>query len=320
MKAARVRRIEFASTDPAELREVIDRGFGSRLQLSVSRGDGWRATVNQVDTGCFTAIDARLPADLTFTNDGHDDGFVIDTLLEGGIGIDRGKTVSRYQPGDTFLGTRPAAHYRIRSCDVRVRAIALPSSLLTSVAAAPGCPASSWEFSAFEPVNGGAWQWRVAARFVDDLLDNSEAAAAPLIIGQAARLLAVTALAVFPNTAVTEPTSTDRRDARPETVRRAMSFIETHADRDITVADIAAAACVTVRAIQLAFRRHLDTTPAAYLRRVRLERAHQELQAADPARETITAVAYRWGFSSASRFSALYRRVYGVAPKYTLYS
>ena len=50
-------RTEFASSDPAELREVIDRGFGSRLQLTVSRSRDWRAAVNQVDTGYFTVPD-----------------------------------------------------------------------------------------------------------------------------------------------------------------------------------------------------------------------------------------------------------------------
>ena len=61
-----------------------------------------------------------------------------------------------------------------------------------------------------------------------------------------------------------------------------MTFIEENAHADITVADIAAAASVTVRAIQLAFRRHLDTTPLEYLRRVRLGHAHRDLLAADP--------------------------------------
>src|SRR5215467_3228609 len=100
-------RTEFASSDPAELRAVIDQGFGSRLQLTVPRSRAWRATLNQVDAGHFTCTDTRLPADLTFTNDGHDDGIVVDTLLEGSISIDRGKSVSRFGPGDTFLGTGP---------------------------------------------------------------------------------------------------------------------------------------------------------------------------------------------------------------------
>ena len=34
--------------------------------------------------------------------------------------------------------------------------------------------------------------------------------------------------------------------------------------------------------------------------------------------DTVTAVAYRWGFSSASRFSAYYRNTYGVSPRQTL--
>ena len=98
------------------------------------------------------------------------------------------------------------------------------------------------------------------------------------------------------------------------TVGRAVAFIEDRARDDIGVADIAAAAFVTVRAVQLAFRRYLDTTPLAYLRQVRLERAHQELLEADPDRTTITAIAADWRFTNASRFSAYYRAAYGVPP------
>ncbi len=59
-----------------------------------------------------------------------------------------------------------------------------------------------------------------------------------------------------------EPDPRDRRDASTATVRRggatvrrAIAFIDEHPDRDIAATDIAAAACVTVRALQLAFRR-----------------------------------------------------------------
>ena len=200
-----------------------------------------------------------------------------------------------------------------------MQAITLPQSLLTAVAAtASDRPRRSWEFSSPQPVSGRAQQWRDTAQLVDGLLADSEAAAAPLILGPAARLLAATALAVFPNTAITEPASNDRRDARPQTVRRAVAFIDEHAHEDITVADIAAAASVTTRAVQLAFRRHLDTTPLDYLRRVRLDHAHHDLLTADPAQDSVTAIAYRWGFPSPSRFAARYRQAYGVPPGHTL--
>ena len=80
-----------------------------------------------------------------------------------------------------------------------------------------------------------------------------------------------------------------------DTLRRAVAFIDEYAHTDITPADIAAAH-VTIRAVQPAFRRRLDTTPTDYLRRVRLDRAHHDLIAADSARDSVTAVAYRWGF------------------------
>jgi AraC-like DNA-binding protein len=114
------------------------------------------------------------------------------------------------------------------------------------------------------------------------------------------------------------PASQAPFDSSSAVLRRAVAFIDEHADRQLTVADIAAASFVTVRAVQLAFRRHLDVTPMGYLRRVRLGRAHLELLAADPARGSVTAVAYRWKFASASRFTAYYRSTYGVLPSHTL--
>jgi transcriptional regulator GlxA family with amidase domain len=156
---------------------------------------------------------------------------------------------------------------------------------------------------------------------VERLLADPDAATAPLVIGPAARLLAATALSVFPNTLLAGPACEEHHDARPETVRRAVSFIEANAAGDITVADIAAAAYVTTRAVQLAFRRHLDTTPLAYLRRVRLELAHEDLRQAAPGGPvSVTAVAFRWGFASSSRFADQYRAAYGELPSTTLHS
>ena len=103
------------------------------------------------------------------------------------------------------------------------------------------------------------------------------------------------------------------------TVGRAVAFIEERARDDIGVADVAAAAFVTIRAVQLAFRRYLGTTPLGYLRQVRLERAHGQLLSAEPSDgTTVAAVAADWRFTNASRFTAYYRAAYGVPPAQTL--
>lgn len=101
-------------------------------------------------------------------------------------------------------------------------------------------------------------------------------------------------------------------------LRRAVAFIEDNAEREMGLADIAETLGVTPRSVQYMFRRHLDVTPLAYLRRVRLERAHRELEAADPTVDTVTAIAGRWGFSHAGRFSMAYKQAFGKAPSQTL--
>jgi transcriptional regulator GlxA family with amidase domain len=104
----------------------------------------------------------------------------------------------------------------------------------------------------------------------------------------------------------------------PPVLQHALTFIHDNADCDIGLAEIAAAAGVTPRAVQYLFRRHLGTTPLGYLRRVRLDRAHRELQAADPSIDTVTAIAGRWGFAHPGRFSKAYKQVFGTAPSTTL--
>jgi transcriptional regulator GlxA family with amidase domain len=106
--------------------------------------------------------------------------------------------------------------------------------------------------------------------------------------------------------------------ARPPGLRRSVSFIHENADGDIGLSEIAAAANLTPRAVQYMFRRHLGVTPMEYLRRVRLDRAHRDLQAANPAVDTVNSIAGRWGFAHAGRFSVAYRRVFGLSPRATL--
>jgi AraC-like DNA-binding protein len=63
----------------------------------------------------------------------------------------------------------------------------------------------------------------------------------------------------------------------PASVRRAERFIEDNAENAIGLADVASAAGVSARSLQLAFRRFRDTTPMAHLRALRLELARSEL-------------------------------------------
>ncbi len=228
-----------------------------------------------------------------------------------------------YERGEPFLTAQPEHSYTATVADADAETAVIDPALPNELAeTAPRLAPRPVRFTGYEPVSPpAAAQWRATYAYVrDTVLASPDAAGQSLVMTSAARLLAATALAVFPNDTLTDPTAGDRHDASPPALRRAVAFIEENAHRDITVADIAAAAFVTIRAVQLAFRRHMDTTPTQYLRRVRLAGAHQDLIAADPDSRTVTAVAYRWGFPSPSRFAAAHRQTYGVHPSRTLRS
>jgi AraC-like DNA-binding protein len=226
-----------------------------------------------------------------------------------------------YQPGDVFLAVPPGHPYTARSADTDIDLAVIDPALPGRLAStAPGRAGQPVQFTGCDPVSPqAAQQWRATYAYVRDVvLTRPEASGQPLVAAAASRLLVATALATFPNTAFTGTFIEDRPDDSPPTLRRAVTFIHENARRDITVADIADAAHVTVRAVQLGFQRHMDTTPLGYLRQVRLAHARQDLIIADPGTQTVTGIAYRWGFTSSSRFAARYLQAYGVTPSHTL--
>jgi AraC-like DNA-binding protein len=108
-------------------------------------------------------------------------------------------------------------------------------------------------------------------------------------------------------------------DVRPPAVRRAIAYLEQAAHEDVRVRDVAAAARLSTRALQDAFRTYLDTTPMSYLKSIRLARAHADLrQASVEGGTTVATVAYRWGFGNLGRFAADYRREFGRSPSEVL--
>lgn len=221
--------------------------------------------------------------------------------------------------GEVFEISPPDQHYVGTVDHARYRVTLLDQDLLDQVATPE--LGDAVRLLEHRPVNMAAGErLRHAIDHLDHyVLADPVAMASPLIVATASRYLAACVLATFPNTGLSEVTAADRAGVGSMVVRRAVAYIETYAGMNISPADIAAAAHITVRGLQYAFRRHLDTTPMAYVRRVRMDRAHRDLVAADPARgDTVTAIATRWGFLHQGRFVANYRRQYGRTPGQTL--
>ncbi|GAB2624903.1 helix-turn-helix transcriptional regulator [Kocuria arenosa] len=168
------------------------------------------------------------------------------------------------------------------------------------------------------PVMARYWSSTVA-HLQRDLLPNAQVMSSPLVRSEMARSLITALLHTFPNTFLQDPPVSDAPAPRPAALRRAVSFIDANLSEDIGLPEIAAAARLSPRGVQAAFRRELHTTPFAYLRSARLEAVHRDLLAADPTTgATVEAVAARWGFAHRGRFAAAYRDTFGQAPSTTL--
>jgi AraC-like DNA-binding protein len=104
--------------------------------------------------------------------------------------------------------------------------------------------------------------------------------------------------------------------ARP--VTQAVELLRENPAHPWSVTELARAVSVSGRSLQDGFRRTLNTTPMAYLRRLRLEKVRDELTSAEPATITVTEAAARWGFAHLGRFAAAYRSEFSERPSQTL--
>ena len=138
----------------------------------------------------------------------------------------------------------------------------------------------------------------------------------PLLTHTLNRATAVAFLRMYPPRAVTMPSAVLL--PRRERLRTAVEYIHEHITEPLRVADIAAAAGLSVRSIQEGFQRSLGQTPLAYVRHVRLNRVRLDLLQADPRTVMVSTIARRWGFDHLGRFSAAYQDAFGEYPSTSL--
>nr|WP_281365590.1 helix-turn-helix transcriptional regulator [Nocardioides panzhihuensis] len=84
------------------------------------------------------------------------------------------------------------------------------------------------------------------------------------------------------------------------------------------LSDVARHCGVTLRSLQLGFRREVGMSPGEWLRNQRLERAHAQLSLASEAETTVTAVAVACGFLHLGDFAARFKQRFGESPSAVL--
>ncbi|RMF94779.1 MAG: AraC family transcriptional regulator [Gammaproteobacteria bacterium] len=103
----------------------------------------------------------------------------------------------------------------------------------------------------------------------------------------------------------------------PPYVAAAERFMRQNATRNLSLADVAAAAGVSERSLQAGFRQYRDCTPMSFLREQRLDAARQRLERAARSGESVTDIALGCGFNHLGKFAQLYRARFGETPSET---
>lgn len=316
-----VQRTSFASSDEDEITAFIRQTYGeNRSRFARVRGDA-RFSAQTHDVAQIGADRVRTSIDGDGTSEQGFSDWVFFVVHAGCVTV-------RSRAGETVSCAGDVACYPLATpVDFLMRGFDVTTVRLSSRRVArvaeelTGTPADTLVFHATTPISPGAARyWRALTGLVSGALsDPATPLGSPVLAEELARTVATAALHTFANSTMTRQHVPGPGAAAPATVRRAVAYLEANADRPVQLSDVAAEVGTSARALQYAFRRHLDTTPLAHLRRVRLERTRQDLREADPTRgDTVAAVAARWGFTNTGRFAAAYRAAYGVTPAETL--
>ncbi len=318
-----VRRQHLVSYDVEQAHEFISSTYGRHTPHLVGDRDGFQLEFSATSTRSFAM--ERISHNMTVHGrfDPCVDVFVA-RVRRGRFRIGTREAEYRTAPGDLLLVGPDVAH-EVGWHDLDAEIVRLDPAAVAAIAAEVcGIDPEAARFSVTRPLSTArARRWLSMIRALRrGVVDNDQVLSSRLVRSATFRHLATTLIETFPNpalAALVDPARTGR--VEPAAVRRAVQYVDQHAGDDIGLGDIAAAARVGPRALQVAFRRYRDETPLAYLRRVRLDRAHRDLTSADPtAGDTVAGIATRWGFAHHGYFAASYRRIYGNSPHITLRS
>ena len=106
--------------------------------------------------------------------------------------------------------------------------------------------------------------------------------------------------------------------ASARAVERVEAYLDAHANRPITTAELHDIAGMSLRSIQLGFKAKRGCSPMAFLRERRLLMAKERFDTAQPNTQ-VTEVALSCGFSHLGRFSRDYAKRFGEKPSETLH-
>lgn len=315
------RHVAFETADLDEARERVGRVFCPHRLDVVRPGTSLRTRQHVARIGTLALSYIGYGAEVEIDPGRLESFFLIHVVHSGACEMRNGGETVAGGPamGAVTTATRPLRMRWDADCAhlvLKIERAALERHLADLLGAPVARPI---EFRAALPVGEGLGAgFRRVVEFVASELDAEDGSLlrSPLGVARIEQMLLTGLLTAQPHT-YAAALAAQSNPAAPRHVVKAQDYIRAHPDRPITVGELAAVAGVGARTLYEGFRRFRGTTPMAFLKATRLERAHGELMAAAPD-ASVTDIALRWGFVHLGRFAQDYRRRYGELPSETL--
>ncbi|WP_445996347.1 AraC family transcriptional regulator [Okibacterium fritillariae] len=302
----------FRTRDPEEALPVLARHYSA---VSLSTEEPERFAIDHAISGdsrlavSRVAFDSRAEGNVQL-----EDRYFVGHLLAGRMSLVTGR--------DSVDVTQPMLYPRtictVGWSDLRMAIVTIDVSEVDRLVRLMGGDPRRHSFTGVNPISPAlGTQWAAMVKHLNrDVFGAANPTPTPLQRAEAREELASTMLRVFPNTTMDAPDLREQLWA-PANLRRALRFIEENATGVVTVASVAEASGYSIRGLQNAFRRSMDMTPLAYLRRVRLDAVYSTLRGATPEDGTIADIARRAGFTHIGRFTEQFRAEFGMTPRQT---
>jgi methylphosphotriester-DNA--protein-cysteine methyltransferase len=105
---------------------------------------------------------------------------------------------------------------------------------------------------------------------------------------------------------------------RERMIARTLQFVDARRDQPLLLSELCSELAVSERTLRNVFHEYFGVGPIRFLKLRQLREINAALSQADPARETVTHLAGRFGVWDFSLFSRNYKRLYGESPSATL--
>jgi AraC-like DNA-binding protein len=312
------------TTSPAEAIHLCNTAYYPHRLRLLGPSNSFSLIQRVTHIGPITVGDITYQTDVQLSFNEARDGYHVDVPINGGLeSRHRGRQLTStpelatvFRPdGETMVTRWPGGS---RHLSVKIDQVAVDRSLEGLI----GRPVDSHiPFEATLPMKAGAaLSWVRLLLMVHRQLNWPKSLIGNSLVSVPLAECVIHGFLLVADHPYREALAAPAEPGRPEAVRTAMDIIEAGPHLPLTTSALAMQCHVSVRTLQEGFHRHLGMSPMAYVRVVRLRRAHRDLRSADPSHGTVASIARRWGFTHLGRFAAAHKTMYGETPLQALHA